>query len=110
MLLRVPFLKAEGLGLRKVSQCSRAVISIVSPKLAGRTIMWSRWPRRWTGWETSQPSSARISMSPAYTALRKAETIGRPVGSTDWLAMMEDITGLKLAAAKRGRKPVEGVK
>ena len=45
-----------------------------------------------------------------YTALRKAETIGRPVGSTDWLARMEDITGLKLAAAKRGRKPAERVK
>ncbi len=45
-----------------------------------------------------------------YTALRKAETIGRPVGSTDWLARMEEITGLKLAAAKRGRKPTERVK
>jgi putative transposase len=40
-----------------------------------------------------------------YSALRRAETIGRPVGSPDWLAKMEGVTGLKLAAAKRGRKP-----
>lgn len=40
-----------------------------------------------------------------YLPLRKAETIGRPVGSSDWIAEMEAATGLKLAAAKRGRKP-----
>ena len=40
-----------------------------------------------------------------YLPLRKAETIGRPVGSSDWIAEMEAATGLKLVAAKRGRKP-----
>jgi hypothetical protein len=44
----------------------------------------------------------------AYHALRKAETTGRPVGSSDRLAKMERATGLKLAAAKRGRKPAQG--
>jgi putative transposase len=37
-----------------------------------------------------------------YAALRKAETIGRPVGSLAWLADMEERLGRKLAPAKRG--------
>ena len=37
-----------------------------------------------------------------YTALRRAESVGRPVGSKDWLAEMEERTGLKLAPGKRG--------
>ena len=41
----------------------------------------------------------------SYAALRKAETIGRPVGSAEWIAKMEDHSGLKLAPAKRGRRP-----
>ncbi len=41
----------------------------------------------------------------SYAALRKAETVGRPVGSTEWLSQMEVQTGLPLAPAKRGRKP-----
>jgi putative transposase len=41
----------------------------------------------------------------AYAALRKAESVGRPVGSGDWLADMEARTGLKLAPGKRGPKP-----
>ncbi|MEO5774730.1 MAG: transposase [Sphingomicrobium sp.] len=40
-----------------------------------------------------------------YAALRKAESVGRPVGSADWLADMEARTGLTLAAGKRGPKP-----
>jgi len=39
-----------------------------------------------------------------YGALRKAESIGRPVGSPDWLADMEAKTGLSLKPAKRGPK------
>ena len=38
----------------------------------------------------------------AYAALRKAESVGRPVGSKDWLADMEAHTGLILAPGKRG--------
>jgi len=43
-----------------------------------------------------------------YAALRKAERIGRPVGSAKWLADMEAKTGRKLAAGKRGPKPLKG--
>jgi len=38
----------------------------------------------------------------AYAALRKAESVGRPVGSGAWLADMEARTGVKLAPGKRG--------
>lgn len=41
----------------------------------------------------------------SYAALRKAESIGRPVGSAEWLNDMEVKTGLKLKPAKRGPKP-----
>ena len=40
-----------------------------------------------------------------YAALRKAESVGRPVGSREWLEDMEARTGLTLAAGKRGPKP-----
>jgi putative transposase len=41
----------------------------------------------------------------SYAALRKAESVGRPVGSKEWLVAMEQRTGLKLAPAKRGPVP-----
>jgi putative transposase len=37
--------------------------------------------------------------------LRAAETIGRPLGSAEFLAAIEASTGQKLAPRKRGRKP-----
>ena len=37
-----------------------------------------------------------------YAALRKAERVGRPIGSLDWLSAMEARTGKVLAAGKRG--------
>ncbi len=40
-----------------------------------------------------------------HAALRKAESLGRPVGSREWLADMEAHTGLSLIPAKRGPKP-----
>jgi putative transposase len=40
-----------------------------------------------------------------YAALRKAESVGRPVGSKEWLADMEARSGLTLAPQKRGPKP-----
>jgi putative transposase len=43
--------------------------------------------------------------APTYAALRKAESIGRPVGSPEWLAAMEARTGMTLAPQKRGPKP-----
>jgi putative transposase len=38
----------------------------------------------------------------SYTALRRAESVGRPVGSKDWLKDMEARLGRTLAAGKRG--------
>jgi putative transposase len=39
----------------------------------------------------------------SYAALRKAESIGRPIGSTQWLADWEAKTGRTLAVGRRGR-------
>ena len=36
--------------------------------------------------------------------LRKAETVGRPIGSKKWLEQMEKQTGRALASKKRSRK------
>ena len=41
----------------------------------------------------------------SYAALRRAESVGRPVGSTAWLADMEARTGMTLAPRKRGPAP-----
>ncbi len=40
-----------------------------------------------------------------YAALRKAETIGRPVGSKEWLEDMAARTGRPLLPGRRGPKP-----
>lgn len=40
-----------------------------------------------------------------YAALRKAESVGRPVGSAGWLEDMEERTGMRLKPQKRGPKP-----
>lgn len=40
-----------------------------------------------------------------YAALRKAETLGRPVGSKHWLEDMAAKTGYALLPGKRGPKP-----
>lgn len=40
-----------------------------------------------------------------YAALRRAETLGRPVGSREWLEDMQQKTGLSLIPGKRGPKP-----
>jgi putative transposase len=40
-----------------------------------------------------------------YAALRKAESVGRPIGSPQWLADMEARLGRSLAPQKRGPKP-----
>ena len=41
----------------------------------------------------------------AYAALRKAESVCRPVGSAQWPADMEARLGRPLAPQKRGPKP-----
>jgi putative transposase len=40
-----------------------------------------------------------------YAALRKAESVGRPVGSPEWLEDMEARTGQTLRPRKRGPRP-----
>ena len=39
-----------------------------------------------------------------FAALRKAESIGRPIGDADWIADLEAQTGRVLSAGKRGPK------
>jgi putative transposase len=41
----------------------------------------------------------------SYAALRKAEAVGRPVGSKDWMSQMEARTGRTIIPAKRGPAP-----
>jgi putative transposase len=41
----------------------------------------------------------------SYAALRRAESVGRPVGSRAWLTDMEARTGRNLIPGKRGPKP-----
>ena len=52
--------------------------------------------------------SADFDEAMTYAALRKAESVGRPVGSADWLTDMEQRTGKVLAPGKRGPKPMGG--
>jgi putative transposase len=42
-----------------------------------------------------------------YSALRRAETIGRPLGAEDWIERLEREHGRTLAPRKRGRKARE---
>lgn len=42
----------------------------------------------------------------SYVALRKAESVGRPVGSAEWLEHMELRTGKSFRPQKRGPKPM----
>jgi putative transposase len=42
-----------------------------------------------------------------YLALRRAETIGRPIGGDDWIKQLERDHGRTLTPRKRGRKPAE---
>ena len=44
----------------------------------------------------------RFDNALCYAALRKAESVGRPVGSPEWLADMEARTGMTLRPQKRG--------
>ncbi len=43
----------------------------------------------------------------AYAALRRSETIGRPLGSDGWIERLEREHARKLAPGRRGRKPKE---
>ena len=41
----------------------------------------------------------------AWRALRRSETTGRPIGSAEWIAELEERSGRDLAMKKRGPKP-----
>jgi len=41
----------------------------------------------------------------AFERLRRAETVGRPLGGAEFLARLEGLTRRTLAPRKRGRKP-----
>jgi putative transposase len=43
----------------------------------------------------------------AYAPLRRAETVGRPIGGPDWIQALERRTGRALAPGRRGPKPKE---
>ena len=43
-----------------------------------------------------------IDEAGAFAGLRKAESVGRPIGSAEWIKAMEARTGMKLAPGKRG--------
>ncbi|WP_072384534.1 hypothetical protein [Novosphingobium sp. NDB2Meth1] len=64
-------------------------------------------PRRRTTSHLLQGSYGPVIMEEAltYAALRKAESVERPVGSPAWLADMEVRLGRPLAPQKRGPKP-----
>ena len=47
----------------------------------------------------------RFDEDHAYGALRKAERIGRPIGSAQWLEQLQEKTGKRLIAEKPGPKP-----
>ena len=46
----------------------------------------------------------------SYAALRKAESVGRPIGSREWLADVETQTGLSLIPKPRGPAPKPTIK
>jgi len=48
---------------------------------------------------------ATAADDPAFAPLRRAELIGRPLGSPDFVAAVEARLGRRLAPGKRGRKP-----
>lgn len=45
----------------------------------------------------------------AYAALRRAETIGRPIGDPTWLEALEARTGRTPAPERHGPRPRKGI-
>ena len=50
-------------------------------------------------------STAMTASTPPSERLRRAETIGRPVGSAEFVAALERQSGRRLRPEKPGRKP-----
>ncbi len=105
-----------------VSAFRYVALNPVRAKLVSRA---EDWPWSSTGAHLAGASDAFVDVAPAiervgnfaaflgeafdeamsYAALRKAESVGRPVGSAQWLGEMEARTGLALRPGKRGPKP-----
>jgi hypothetical protein len=51
-------------------------------------------------WYIKMPCDNRFDEAFTYAALRKAESVGRPVESKQWLADMEAKTGMELVRKK----------
>jgi putative transposase len=47
---------------------------------------------------------AEFDEAMTYAALRKAESVGRPIGSAEWLEDIEAMTGRTLRPQRRGPK------
>ena len=102
----------------------------LNPVRAGLTEKAGDWPWSSTRAHIGGKGNAYVDVAPAlervgdfatflaepfdealtYAALRRAESVGRPVGSKEWLANMEARTGLTLAPGKRGPKPKGDIK
>jgi len=68
--------------------------------------MSSRSRRRWSASRISRAFlDEAFDEALGYAALRKAESIGHPIGSPAWLENMEARTGFTLRPGKRGPKP-----
>ena len=51
------------------------------------------------------PNHVHVILVPSdEDGLRRAETVGRPIGDPDWLAALEARTGRTLAPGRRGTK------
>lgn len=46
--------------------------------------------------------ATEVDEDAAFAPLRRAETIGRPIGDAEWITLIEERTGRKLAPGKRG--------
>ena len=105
-----------------ISALRYVALNPVRARLAARAQDW-RWSStvahlagRSDGVVTVEPALDRVGdfaafldqdfdEAEAYGPLRKAELIGRPVGTAAWIAGMEARTGMALAPGKRGPKP-----
>ena len=104
--------------------CAALRYVALNPVRAGLVARAEDWPWSSTRALIARQSDAHVNVAPAlervgdfaaflgedfdeamtYAALRKAESVGRPIGSPAWLADMEARTGLTLAPQKRGPK------
>jgi putative transposase len=81
---------------------SRALLGIEPDRLTTCSPVLDRWPDLAALLESAEDEERT-------TRLRKAESVGRPIGSEAWLAGLERRSGRSLRPAKRGRKLQEEI-